>query len=189
MRFAAVAAVLGAVLAGCSSSGHKGAGTVTTSTSQPSQSVATIGPGAGGPGGSGSNTSSTTGAAALGGAPQNLVATADLKASLLAAFAAAKGDPQSDFSGPDKGTTYYALVPATGEYWALAHFTPTAAAGYQVDVGMQDGGAQGVFTKAPGSSTWSVKFGGFPFPCPGGPVPDALVKLWGLSYPSGCGQG
>jgi hypothetical protein len=119
-----------------------------------------------------------------------------LKAQLLTAFAAAKGVPQSDFTGPDPGSTYYALVPpsgstGTGEYWALAHFTPTASAGYQVDVGMQDGGAEGVFTKAqaPGSSTWSVKFGTLPFPCPGGPVPDALVKLWGMSYPSGCGQG
>jgi hypothetical protein len=117
------------------------------------------------------------------------VATPALKAQLLAAFAAAKGDPPSDFTGPDAGSTYYALYPATGQYWALAHFTPTSSAGYQVDVGMQDGGAQGVFTEAQGSSTWAAKFGTFPFPCPGGPVPDALVKLWGLSYPSGCGQG
>ena len=177
-------------LAGCSSSGHQSA--PTTSTTIMSTSAPTIGPG---PGGSTSTSSTTTSAGSTastltaGGSPRNLVATTQLKAQLLTAFAAAKGVPQSDFTGPDPGTTYYAVIPSTGAYWALAHFTPTSSAGYQVDVGMQDGGAEGVFTEVQGSTTWSVRFGTFPFPCPGGPVPDALVRLWGLAYPSGCGQG
>ena len=180
-------------MAGCSSAAHQSAPTTSTSsTSSTSPPPPTIGPGSGAAGGSSSTTSTTV---AAGGLSKNLVATPALKAALLAAFASAKGDPQSDFTGPDPGTTYYALVPSNGsagstaQYWALAHFTPTSSAGYQVDVGMQDGGAEGVFTQDQGSPTWSVKFGTFPFPCPGGPVPDQLVKLWGMSYPSGCGEG
>jgi hypothetical protein len=117
-------------------------------------------------------------------ATQNLLATPQLKAQLLAAFAQAKGNPQTDFQGPASGSVYYAYLGSTDSYWALASFSLAPDAPEQLEVEMQDGGGSGIFTMSSGGS-WDVRYQGVPFPCPGD-LPSALVTLWGLQYGAGC---
>lgn len=105
---------------------------------------------------------------------KNLVATAEVKAQLLAAFAQAKGSPQSSITGPLAGTVYYGYLTSTDTYWAVAHFAPAAGAPYPLVVSLQDGGEIGIFTMAAGGS-WHVQFGPA---CDGENVPTALATLW-----------
>jgi hypothetical protein len=99
-------------------------------------------------------------------------------------FAQAKGYPQSDFSGPVPGSLYYAYLPSTGSYWALATFSLVPGFPFQLGVDMQDGGNTGIFTMPSGAS-WQVRFGGIPFPCRGN-FPDALATVSALSYSPAC---
>ena len=121
----------------------------------------------------------TTGAGA-----QDLPANNQLRAELLTTFAAYKQMPETYFSGPQPGTLYYAYLPSTGTYWALAHFGITSAAPSQTGIGMQDGGDVGVFTRQAGGA-WKMTLGGEPFPCPG-QIPDAVMTVWGLTLSGAC---
>ncbi|MGD0881307.1 MAG: hypothetical protein ABSB09_07055 [Acidimicrobiales bacterium] len=103
---------------------------------------------------------------------------------LLATFAASKQMPVSYFTGPTAGTLYYAYLPSTGTYWALAHFGITPAAPIQTGVDMQDGGDVGVFRRQTGGE-WTMTVGGEPFPCPG-QIPDAVMSVWGLTPSGAC---
>ena len=129
---------------------------------------------------------STTTTAAATASVQNLVATAADKAALTVAFVASKNVPTQDIAGTDPGTVYYAYVPSTKMYWALASFLPTPAASQQTLVGLQDGGRTGIFTRVPaGSWTW-IFLGSFPF-CPSRTaIPPAVRTVWGLSDPGAC---
>jgi len=120
------------------------------------------------------------------GGPRNLTVTSADKAALTAAFVTAKKVAAGDITGTQPGTVYYAYVPATQTYWALATFVPSATAQQQTLVGMQDGGATGIFSRSAGGSWTMVGVGSFPF-CPSQtPIPPAVQAVWGLTDPTGC---
>ena len=116
--------------------------------------------------------------------PKNLAAPASLRTDLLYAFASLKKTPTREFTGPVAGTLYYAYVPASGSYWAIAQFEPSAQATFQTKVNMQDGGNIGVFMRRAGTP-WHVALGGIPFPCPGA-IPQNVLALWSISYAQNC---
>ncbi len=115
---------------------------------------------------------------------QNLVASSDIQAALLAAYATEKGLPQAEVTGPLSGTLYYGIDNATGTYWAVAQFGLTASAPFNAEVNMQDGGNIGVFSRQ-GDQPWTVRLGGIPFPCPG-VLPADLMSVWGMTSPGNC---
>jgi hypothetical protein len=115
---------------------------------------------------------------------QNLPATDQLRSDLLTAFVAFKQLPASYFTGPNPGTLFYAYVPSTESYWALAHFSLTASATSAAQIGMQDGGDIGIFTRQ-ANEPWKVMGGGIPFPCPG-ELPVEAMNLWGLVPAGSC---
>lgn len=115
-------------------------------------------------------------AGAAGADAHNLAANGALKAALLAAYAAAKGLPEADVTGPLPGTLYYGIASTT--YWALAQFSLTPSAPPQAAADMQGGGNIGVFSRH-GDQAWTVRFGAIPFPCPG-ELPADLLSVWGI---------
>jgi hypothetical protein len=129
--------------------------------------------------------SAATAAATPEAGTQNLVAGSTVKAALLAAFAAMKGLPQDEVTGPLPGSVYYGIDGPTGTYWAVARFELTSSAPMQAAVGMQDGGNIGVFTSK-GGQAWAVHTGGIPFGCPG-ELPPGLMSVWGMTSPGICG--
>ncbi len=130
--------------------------------------------------------SSTTTSSTGGSGPVNVVATSADKAALTTAYAAYKQVDLSEIEGTSPGSVYLASVPSTGTYWALASFLPSATASQQTEVGMQDGGETGIFTRT-GNGSWTmVSLGSEPF-CPSKTaIPPAVVALWGLTDPPEC---
>jgi hypothetical protein len=165
---------LGALLAACSSSSPpQASGSHGHATTQPAKQ----------PGGSSSTTSTTAAATAAGGAAQNLVATAQVKAALVATYVAHMHFPAADIAGTTPGSVYYGYLPSTQTYWAMATFDPTAAGqqAYQIQVGMQDGGGTGIFNMASGAASWT-QIGQYDsdgdLPC-ASQLPAALIAVWG----------
>jgi hypothetical protein len=159
-------------LAGCASSTHSA--TPSRDPVKPRPSAAHGSPG----------TAVTTQSAGLArSGAQNLVASSTLKAALLAAFAAEKGLPTGDVTGPLPGTLYYGIS-GSGTYWAVADFSPASSAPLPAKVSMQDGGNIGVFSHQ-GGQAWAVHTGGEPFPCPG-ELPADLMAVWGLKSSGWC---
>jgi hypothetical protein len=150
-------------LAGCAGSAH-------SVRPSPRPSAATGSPG-------------TAAASPAAASAQNLVASSTVKAALLAAFAAEKGFPQDEVTGPLPGSLYYGIS-GSGTYWAVAHFGLTSSAPFQAQVDMQDGGNIGVFSRQ-GGQAWTTRIGGEPFPCPGA-LPADLMAVWGLTSPGVC---
>ena len=131
-------------------------------------------------------TTSTTSSSTTASGVQNLVATAADKSALTAAFVTYKQVPGQDIAGTDPGTVYFAYVPSTGTYWALASFLPTSSASQQTLVGLQDGGRTGIFTRASGGSWTMVSVGSAPF-CPSRTaIPEPVRAAWGLNDPAAC---
>jgi hypothetical protein len=161
---------LGFVLAGCGS----GSSGVT--------STASLGPSAAS---SATTSAPVASASAATAAAVNEVATPALKAALRAAYIVLNHLSSSEVAGPLPGTLYYAYLPATGTYWAIAHFRATPHASLRAQVGFQDGGDIGVFTHASGRP-WTAKIGGEPFPCQG-ELPAPVFALWGLGVQASCG--
>ncbi len=128
--------------------------------------------------------SPSAGAAAAGVGAQNLVADSTLKAALLAAYAAHKGLPLDEVTGPLTGTLYYGIDNTSGTYWAVAQFGLTPSAPFDAQVDMQDGGSIGVFSRQ-GDQPWTVRLGGIPFPCPGD-LPANLMSVWGMTSAGIC---
>jgi hypothetical protein len=164
-----------AALAGCSSTSTSGSGTTTTSaasatstTGAPSTTTTTAAPA----------TTTTTGVA------QNLPVTDAVRASLLAAIAASRNLPVSDYTGLTAGDTYYAYDNATGTYWAGAQAAPSPSS-TPAQVSAQDDGAY-VVASMPSGGSWTVTntgmagVGGTPCPVT---VPAAVLALWG--WPAG----
>ena len=141
------------------------------------------------PTGSPASSTSTTAAgstATTAGGPRNLPATVADKSALTAAYVAHTKVPPGDIAGTQAGSVYYAFVPSTRTYWALATFTPSATASQRTLVGMQDGGAMGIFSRPAGGSWTMVATGSFPF-CPSAtPLPAEVRAVWGVSDPTGC---
>jgi len=160
-------------------------------------------PNNGGPGNGQTNVPAPTAATSQGATPaaaapsptpsgvQDLVISSTEKGDLTAAFVAFKGISLSDIAGadPTPGTTYYAYDAATDTYWALASFTPSSTASQNVQVGFQDGGAQGMFKKV-GAGAWQVQQGAIPAWCAESkffPLPVMAVWLMPTTRPAGLG--
>lgn len=163
-----LAAVLGAVLVGCSSKTATGPATPTTN-------VPTVAGASPPPPPSAGPSASTSPA----GAPQNLVVTDALRADLLKAGAASHQLPVFDYTGLAPGMTYYALDPATGISWAGAALVPGPGS-IPAQVANQDDGAYLLFEKMPGGQ-WVANddgYGALPGSgCPA-PLPASVIALW-----------
>ena len=141
--------------------------TVTTTVSTPGTST------------SGSTSGSTTGASGA----QNLVATAAVKAQLLAAGAALHRLKTSDYTGLTKGDTYYAYDADTKTYWAGTQLVPSSSS-QPAQVANQDDGAYNIFRRS-GSGPWKGWETGaalHPADCPV-KVPAAVIAVW--NWPAG----
>lgn len=112
---------------------------------------------------------------------QNLVVTPSVRADLQATYVAFMHFPPSDIAGTAPNSIYYAFDPATGTYWAMATFVPSATASSNTTVEMQDGGDTGMFTKA-SDGTWQVTRASFPT---GSGLlqffPTRVIAAWALS--------
>jgi hypothetical protein len=108
-----------------------------------------------------------------------------VRAALVAAFAAGQHLKPSYVAGTVKGSVYYGFDPATAKYWAVARFSPTAAAraadqrlnGGAGDPLIQFQDGPWVFSRGP-DSAWKLAGdtgGGLCAPSP----PQSLLTLWG----------
>jgi hypothetical protein len=173
-----LAAVLvgGMVLAGCSGSSPQSPSVARTTTTSSGVTTTSATPS--------SSTTSTTSSDA----PQNLVANAAVKSSLTAVYVAHSGLPADQVAGTAPGSVYYAYVPSTGTYWAIANFLPSSTATTQTKVSMQDDGCCGVFTQPSGATSWTFVSGYLGLPCPG-VVPADIMTLWNLQNGTDCASG
>lgn len=115
------------------------------------------------------------------------MATAALKNALTAAYVAHNGLPAAEVAGTAPASVYYAYLPSTGTYWAIAGFVPTANASYNTQVSMQDEGCCGIFTMTAGGP-WTFVAGYLGTPCTG-QIPAMLEQLWNLTSPGDCSPG
>ena len=120
---------------------------------------------------------------------RDLVITSAEKSELTATYVAFRRISPSDVSGggPVPGSVYFAYIPATYSYWALARFEPSSTASLNAQVGFQDGGNIGMFWKA-GAGSWHIASGGIPTVC--GELawfPPVVLTAWALptSPPTG----
>jgi len=172
------------VIAGCGSSQADNP----SAAKQHSATTTTLRPGTTTPSTSPTTPSSTqtTSSTAAGSSPQNLPATAADKAALAAAFVAFTHDPASDIAGTEPGSVYYASMPITQTYWAVARFLPTRSASQHTLVSLQDGGNIGIFREQAEGGWVMLAAGGEPF-CPTrSAIPTSVQVLWGLTDPSAC---
>jgi hypothetical protein len=126
-------------------------------------------------------TTSTTGT------PQNLTVTNQLRASLVAAFAAAHMLVASDYTGLAPGRTYYAYDPSTMTYWAGASVQPSSSS-VPAQVSAQDDGSYAIFSM-PSGDAWNVADVGATgeqgSSCPANTIPASIVALWNWT-PGSC---
>ncbi len=114
---------------------------------------------------------------------KSLAVTPAVRQSLLDAAAALHQLPASDYAGLAPGRTYYAFDPTTHRYYAAAALVPSPKS-IKAQVGTQDDGAYSLFTRAAGTSAWTVFSDGL-----GGvqgsrcPVvlPASVLAVWGWS--------
>jgi hypothetical protein len=124
------------------------------------------------------------------GVTRDLVVTPAVRTSLLDAAAAYHQLPASDYVGLDAGTAYYAFDPTTNLYYAAAGLRPSSHS-LPAQVGTQDDGAYNLFTRAPGTTTWTVYNDGLGgvqgTKCPL-VIPSEVLKVWNWKvktcYPS-----
>ena len=120
---------------------------------------------------------------------RNLVVTASVRQSLVAAAAKFHSLPVSDYLGLQKGLTYYAYDPSTHLYYAAARLVPSPHS-YPALVGSQDDGAYNLFTRASTTGVWTVYSDGMGAvqgtKCPVA-LPAAVLAVWnwtaGSCYP------
>lgn len=170
MRRGPVAICLVAALAGCTVGSTNNAGAPGTTQSQP---TSTTTPAA-------AVTTSTLPAAGA----TNLRVTDTIRAQLLAAGAAVKGLPTSDYVGLTAGLTYYAYDADTQTYWAGASLDPAPNA-YQAQVDNQDEGYYLIFQRPAGGNwvaTQAGLTGGAGASCPV-QIPNAVLSVW--NWPAG----
>ena len=169
----AAVAVVGLVLAGCSSPSNSG-----QSTSSTAATTSTTIQGTGGPG------NPTTGSSQA----VNLPVTNQIRSQLVTAGAALNNIPVSEYSGLAPGLTYYALDKASNTYWAAARLVPAPSPDpsnpTQAQVASQDAGSYYVFSQPKGGGWTAVAAGntGPATPCPV-TVPAPVVAVWG--WPAG----
>lgn len=110
--------------------------------------------------------------------------TAQIRADLVVAGAAARGLAASDFTGLRPGETYYAYDANTKTYWAGGELMPSSSS-YQAQVSSQDDGAYTLFHRS-ANGTWVAVDGGMAGPNSGTGagacrlVPPAdVLAIWG----------
>ena len=163
---AVLVALIAIAVTGCN--GNSSSSSAATAVSQPDSRAAA------------SPASPSATAASASAEVQNLAASGAVKSELLTAWAAAKGIPVSAVAGSPPGSIYYAYVPATGTYWALADYEPASSDSLNVQVGFQDGGSGGLFKKS-GNGPWQVTFEGAPTICDQLRFfPQAVLIAWDL---------
>jgi len=136
-----------------------------------------------------STTSSTVTTTTLTPLTRNLVLTAGVRESLLAAGAASHRLPVSDYTGLAAGTAYYAFDPSTNLYYAAASIDASPNS-LQAQIGDQDDGGYLLFTRPAGSAQWSVYNDGLgaaqDSTCPIS-IPASVLAAWhwkpGSCYP------
>ena len=147
---AAIFAISGAMLTGCSSSG--------------SDQPPTVAP---------SRISSTSDDVAV-----SLPATPALRKALRGAYVAARqGVRVKEVEGPRHGTLYYAFDPATKTYWAIAWFDPSSNAREKTAAGFQFGMGAAVFKRKASGAWHATVHVRANLPCPGD-VPAAVLRAW-----------
>lgn len=126
-----------------------------------------------------STSTSTTSTTVVAETVQNLVVTAAVRQSLLAAGAAHQQLAVSDYTGLAAGETYYAYDAATVTYWAGAALDPSPSS-LQAQVSNQDDGSYLLFWKPAGGS-WRVYDDGLggigTTPCPIA-IPAGVRAAW-----------
>jgi hypothetical protein len=118
---------------------------------------------------------------------RNLVATAQVKAQLTAAFAAAHKLPRSEVAGTYPGSVYYAYDTTTQTYWAAAFFDAAKGDPVRVLDSFQDAGSNGLFART-ANGTWRFRGSGAPLACAEEQeLPLAIARLWGVpAHVAGC---
>ena len=112
---------------------------------------------------------------------ENLLVSSALRSQLTTAYVAFRQISVSDVSGTRADSVYYAYAQATNTYWAMADFMPAQTAPQNVQVGFQDGGSTGLFTKI-GSGPWRVRRGGIPAVCVESEFfPKSVLAAWAIS--------
>ncbi|HEV2346148.1 MAG TPA: PKD domain-containing protein [Actinocrinis sp.] len=86
---------------------------------------------------------------------RTLTATADDTAALAQAYAMGRRIPHSAVGELRADSEHFADDDATGTEWAVAGFLPSAAAGTQLTIDLQDGAGRGLFEKAKGGD-WTL---------------------------------
>ena len=132
----------------------------------------------------------TTTLAPTGAKTVNVVVSAAVRQSLLEAAAVYHQLPASDYTGLRAHETFYAYDGATHRYYAAAGLVPSAHS-LKAQVGTQDDGAYNLFTRAAGTTKWTVYNDGL-----GGAqdslcpltLPASVLAVWGWKkgscYPS-----
>lgn len=119
-------------------------------------------------------------------APVNEPVTDAVAAELVESGAVLTGRPASEFSGLREGETYLAVLPETGDQYAVAKLNAKPEF-FEAAVMLQDQNSRMSFYKSgkPGS-TWIPKAIGFG-PIPAGqapcPIPQSVRDVWG--WPEG----
>jgi hypothetical protein len=112
---------------------------------------------------------------------EDLLVTNAVRSQLTAAYVAFRQISVSDVSGTQPNSVYYAYDQTTNTYWAMADFMPAQTAPQNVQVGFQDGGSSGLFTKI-GSGPWQVRQGGIPAVCVESQFfPKSVLAAWAIS--------
>ena len=135
---------------------------------------------------SSTTTSSTTPASAS--STTDLAVTSAVRAALLNAGAAGHSLPVADFTGLEKGLTFYAYDPADGLYWAGTRLVPSPSS-MAAQVSVQDDGGYDVFTKS-ASGAWTDHLDGLGTQTGAHcaiVVPSAVRGVWGWSKSTPCG--
>jgi hypothetical protein len=104
---------------------------------------------------------------------------------LLAAYLAHSGLAADQVVGTAPGSVYYAYLPSTQTYWAMAGFVPSSTASMQTQVSMQDEGCCGIFTQSAGAASWTYVSSYLGAPCPGAAPPEVLA-VWNLQPGADC---
>ena len=119
--------------------------------------------------------------APTGGRTVDLAVTPTVRQSLLDAAAAYHQLPASDYTGLRARETYYAYDGATHRYYAAAGLAPSATS-LKAQVSTQDDGAYNLFTRAAGTTKWTVYNDGLGGAedsiCPLA-LPASILSVWG----------
>jgi hypothetical protein len=113
---------------------------------------------------------------------RNLTVTPALRLALWKAYVAARSPKTYGYevSQAERGSVYYAYVPRTRTYWAMASFDPSPRARFQTKVEFQGGTGNAVFTRKAGAARWTANVGERANPpCPGD-FPAEVLAAWSL---------